>query len=292
MNETVLSEIFAFSGKTVAVTGGGGALPGTVAEGLARLGLNVALLDLSLEKAEEKALEIGKAGGTARAYQCDVLSKESVLAARDRVQADFGPVDYLVNGAGGNVPGGSTDKGFVEAGDSDSLGEAPKPGAERTFFDLGVEDLRFTVDLNLLGTIIPSQVFGADMAARGRGSILNFASMTAIVPLTRVGAYSAAKAGVASFTHWLSVHLSHVGVRVNALAPGFFMTEQLRFLHIDQTTGEYTPRAKQVIAKTPTGTYGDPKDLLGAVIWLLSDAAEFVTGSVIVIDGGFSSYSI
>ncbi len=157
---------------------------------------------------------------------------------------------------------------------------------------LGLDEFGEVFDLNFLGTFVPAKVFGAAMARAGAGSIVNISSMSALTPLTRVAAYSAAKAAVANFTRWLAVHLSHVGVRVNALAPGFFMTEQLRFLHIDSATGEYTPRAKKVIAHTPMGRYGEPEDLLGTVVWLLSGASKFVTGIVVPIDGGFSSYSI
>lgn len=283
-----LADLFAFSGSTVAITGGGGDLPGAVAQGLAPLGLRLALLDLSLEKAEEKAQAVRSVGGEAAAFHCDVLDPESVRAALDQIRSLYGDVHYLINGAGGNVKAGSADLSFVD--EIDASGSASE--GSRTFFDLEAKDLRFTVDLNLVGTMIPSQVFGREMAAAGQGSIVNFASMSGITPLTKVGAYSAAKAAVANFTQWLSVHLSRVGVRVNALAPGFFMTEQLKFLHIDQTTGDYTPRAKEVLAHTPMKGYGDPEDLVGAVVWLLSDAARFVTGSVLVIDGGFSSYSI
>lgn len=283
-----LSDIFSFSGATVVITGGGGDLPGALAEGLAPLGLQLALLDLSLEKAQARAESIRKAGGVAKAFFCDVLKPESVREAYRLVAEEYGQVDYLVNGAGGNVSAGSAEVSFVEPFQNN--GSAKESG--KSFFDLDAADLRFTVDLNLLGTMIPSQIFAADMAQQRRGSIVNFASISAITPLTKVGAYSAAKAAVANFTQWLSVHLARVGVRVNALAPGFFMTEQLKFLHIDQETGDYTPRARQVLAHTPAGGYGTPRDLVGATVWLLSDAARFVTGAVIVIDGGFSSYSI
>lgn len=283
-----LGDLFSFSGSTVVITGGGGDLPGAVALGLAPLGLRLALLDLSLEKAEETAEAVRRAGGDAAAFHCDVLDPESVHSAHEKIRSAFGDVHYLINGAGGNVKAGSADLSFVE----DMAGVGQATDGSRTFFDLEANDLRFTVDLNLVGTMIPSQIFGKEMAAAGQGSIVNFASMSGITPLTKVGAYSAAKAAVANFTQWLSVHLSRVGVRVNALAPGFFMTEQLKFLHIDQKTGDYTPRAKEVLAHTPMKGYGRPEDLVGAVVWLLSDAARFVTGSVLVIDGGFSSYSI
>jgi NAD(P)-dependent dehydrogenase (short-subunit alcohol dehydrogenase family) len=240
------------------------------------------VLDLNAEKAEARAGTIRAAGGEARAFPCSVLDDAGLRKAREEVCALWGPPDYLINGAGGNDPRASTTAEFVEAGGTEGAG----------FFDLGVEEFGQVFDLNFLGTYLPTRVFAADMAASRKGSIVNISSLSALTPLTKVVAYSAAKAAVANFTRWLAVHLSRVGVRVNALAPGFFMTEQLRFLHVDAQTGEYTPRAKKVIAHTPMGRYGEPSDLLGAVVWLLSDASRFVTGIVVPIDGGFSAYSI
>jgi NAD(P)-dependent dehydrogenase (short-subunit alcohol dehydrogenase family) len=203
----------------------------------------------------------------------------------DEVVARWGAPDFLINGAGGNDPRGTTTNEFFEKEDLDQTDLT-------SFFDLDFEGFQFVFSLNFLGTFLPTKVFSRGMAERGKGAIVNISSMSALTPLTKVSAYSAAKAAVANFTRWLSVHFSHTGVRVNALAPGFFMTEQLRFLHIDQETGEYTPRAKKVLAHTPMGRYGEPEELVGTVIYLLSDASKFVTGVVLPIDGGFSSYSI
>ncbi len=277
-----LQELYDVAGRTALITGAGGALCGALADGLAGLGVRVALLDLKGEKAESRAAAIRAGGGQAQAFACSVLDEAALRRARDELCALWGPADYLINGAGGNDPRASTTAEFLEADAG--------PGAG--FFGLGVEEFGQVFDLNFLGTFLPTRVFAADMAAGGKGSIVNISSMSALTPLTKVAAYSAAKSAVANFTRWLAVHLAHVGVRVNALAPGFFMTEQLRFLHVDPQTGEYTPRAKKVIAHTPMGRYGEPADLLGAVVWLLSDASRFVTGIVVPIDGGFSAYSI
>jgi NAD(P)-dependent dehydrogenase (short-subunit alcohol dehydrogenase family) len=278
-------ELFSLRGKVAVITGGGGELCGCMAEALAERGVKVAVLDINPENAEARVARIADAGGEAKAFACDVLNERELAAVSGRVAAAWGAADILINGAGGNNPKGSTSVEFLETNQLDD------PEAT-SFLDLEMEGFRSTFDLNFLGTFLPTKVFCRGMIEKGAGSILNMASMSSLTPLTKVGAYSAAKAAVANFTRWLSVHLSHTGVRVNALAPGFFMTEQLRFLHIDQKTGELTPRAKQVIAHTPLGRYGDPEDLIGAVIWLLSDAAAFVTGVVLTIDGGFSAYSI
>ncbi len=278
-------ELFSLQDKVAVITGGGGELCGCMAEALAARGVKVAVLDINLENAEARAAGIRKEGGKANAYACNVLEEGDLAEVSGKVTADWGAADILINGAGGNNPKGSTSVEFLEP-------DQPDNPEDTSFLDLQLEGFRSTFDLNFLGTFLPTKVFCRGMIRKGTGSILNMASMSAITPLTKVGAYSAAKAAVANFTRWLSVHLSHTGVRVNALAPGFFMTEQLRFLHVDQETGELTPRAKQVIAHTPLGRYGDPKDLIGAVIWLLSDAAAFVTGVVLPIDGGFSAYSI
>jgi NAD(P)-dependent dehydrogenase (short-subunit alcohol dehydrogenase family) len=278
-------ELFSLQGKIAVITGGGGELCGCMAEALGERGVKVAVLDINQDNAEARAVSIANAGGEARAFACNVLDEAQLRDVSEKVAAAWGQPDILINGAGGNNPRGSTSLEFLEVKHLDD----PEAGS---FLDLEMEGFRSTFDLNFLGTFLPTKVLCRGMIEKGAGSILNMASMSALTPLTKVGAYSAAKAAVANFTRWLSVHLSHTGVRVNALAPGFFMTEQLRFLHIDQQTGELTPRAKQVVAHTPLGRYGDPKDLIGAVIWLLSDAAAFVTGIVLPIDGGFSAYSI
>jgi NAD(P)-dependent dehydrogenase (short-subunit alcohol dehydrogenase family) len=278
-------DIFSLQGKIAAITGGGGELCGTMAEALAARGVKVALLDINRKNAEARVAAIEKAGGEAKAFSCNVLDEQQLQAVSGKVAAGWGPADILINGAGGNNPKGSTTVEFLEA---EQLGDAEA----KNFLDLELEGFRSTFELNFLGTFLPTKVFCRNMIEKGSGSILNISSMSGLTPLTKVGAYSAAKAAVANFTRWLAVHLVHTGVRVNALAPGFFMTEQLRFLHVDQKTGELTPRAKKVVAHTPLGRYGDPKDLIGAVIWLLSDSSAFVTGAVLPIDGGFSSYSI
>ena len=277
--------IFSLEGKVAVITGGGGELCGCMAQALAERGVKVAVLDINPKNAADRVAEVEAAGGEAEAYACDVLDEAQLRGVSEKVAASWGAADILINGAGGNNPKGSTSVEFLEADQLDD------PEA-RSFLELEMEGFRSTFDLNFLGTFLPTKVFCRGMIEKGAGSILNMASMSALTPLTKVGAYSAAKAAIANFTRWLSVHLSHAGVRVNALAPGFFMTDQLRFLHIDQETGELTPRAKQVIDHTPLGRYGDPQDLIGAVIWLLSDAAAFVTGVVLPIDGGFSAYSI
>jgi NAD(P)-dependent dehydrogenase (short-subunit alcohol dehydrogenase family) len=278
-------ELFSLEGKIAVITGGGGELCGCMAEALAERGVKIAVLDINPQNAEARAAKIESAGGEARAFTCDVLNEGELTEVSQKVAASWGAADILINGAGGNNPKGSTSVEFLEAKQLDD----PET---RNFLDLEMEGFRSTFDLNFLGTFLPTKVFCRGMIEKGAGSILNMASMSSLTPLTKVGAYSAAKAAVANFTRWLSVHLSHTGIRVNALAPGFFMTEQLRFLHIDRKTGELTPRAKQVIAHTPLGRYGEPEDLIGAVIWLLSDASAFVTGVVLPIDGGFSAYSI
>ena len=280
-----LEQLFDVKGKTAVITGGGGALPGTLAQALGGLGVKVAVLDLNRESAEARAESIRAAGGEALALSCSVLDEDALEKTRTRVEDQWGPPDYLVNGAGGNSPKASTAQEFLEPADldrADCLG----------FFNMRMDDFQAAFALNFTGTLLPTRVFARAMVRRGSGCILNIASMAAVTPLTKVVAYSAAKAAVANFTKWLAVHLSKTGVRVNALAPGFFMTEQLRFLHIDQATGQYTPRAQKTIAHTPMGRYGEPPELVGTAVWLLSDASRFVTGNVVPIDGGYSSYTI
>jgi NAD(P)-dependent dehydrogenase (short-subunit alcohol dehydrogenase family) len=283
MDNAILQR-FDLSGRTAAITGGGGALCGAMADALGAMGVKVAVLDISLEKAETRAQAITAAGGIARAFQCNVLDAADLRRCYEAIGSLWGEPDLLINGAGGNDPRGSTSAEFEEP--------AGAGAAAQSFFDLDLAGFRHVFDLNFMGTFLTTQVFSRGMVAKGKGSIVNMSSMSAFMPLTKVAAYSAAKAAVSNFTQWLAVHLSHAGVRVNALAPGFFMTEQLRFLHIDPKTGELLPRARQVIAHTPMGRYGLPDDLIGALVWLLSDASGFVTGVVVPVDGGFSSYSI
>lgn len=276
---------FDLSGKVAAITGGAGELCGAMAEALGAMGVTVAILDVNLGKAEERARSVRQAGGEAGAFRCDVLNPDQIRDCYEEIRSLWGSPDILVNGAGGNDPRGSTATAFHEPG--------PPPDPDgRSFFDLDPSGFRHVFDLNFMGTFLTTQTFSRGMIEKAAGAVVNISSMSAITPLTKVAAYSAAKAAVSNFTRWLAVHLAQTGVRVNALAPGFFMTEQLRFLHIDPETGELTPRAREVIAHTPMGRYGQPEDLIGALVWLISDASRFVTGVVVPIDGGFSAYTI
>jgi NAD(P)-dependent dehydrogenase (short-subunit alcohol dehydrogenase family) len=270
-----MKDLFDVSGKVIAITGAGGILCGTMARALAENGARVAILDLIEIAAAKVAKEIRSAGGTAIPVQCNVLEKASIEQAKDKVLAEFGRIDALINGAGGNKKEATT-------------------SPDMPFFDLPSEAIRFVFDLNFLGTLLPSQVFGKELARQGSGSILNISSMNALRPLTKIPAYSAAKAAVSNFTQWLAVHICQncsKDIRVNAIAPGFFLTEQNRFLLTDEKTGALTPRGKTVTEHTPMGRFGDPQELVGTVIWLLSDAAKFVTGIVVPVDGGFSAFS-
>jgi NAD(P)-dependent dehydrogenase (short-subunit alcohol dehydrogenase family) len=264
-----------FTGQTIAITGGTGVLGGEMACALAATGANVAMLDKNVTRGQALLERMGPHAGRAAVIETDVLDPASVARALDALVERYGQVDILVNGAGGNHPKATTN-------------------ADTRFFDLSPDALRWVFDLNLIGTIIPSQVFGRHMAQRGAGNILNISSMNAFRPLTRIAAYSAAKAGVSNFTQWLAVHLAQEyspRIRVNAIAPGFFLTDQNRFLLTDEQTGELTARGRAIISHTPMGRFGQPDDLIGAVIWLLSPASAFVTGVVIPIDGGFSAFS-
>jgi NAD(P)-dependent dehydrogenase (short-subunit alcohol dehydrogenase family) len=266
---------FDVSGLTVAITGGGGVLCGGIAEHLAAAGMAVAVLDLAKDAAASVAERINKAGGKAMAVEANVLDRDSMQAACQVCIQGFGRVDCLVNGAGGNHPSATT-------------------GPDKKFFDLPIDAFRKVMDLNILGTVLPSMIFGRAMAERGEGVILNIASMNAFRPLTRIAAYSAAKAGVKNFTEWLAVHMAQEyspKIRVNGIAPGFLLTHQNRFLLTDEQTGELTPRGKSIIAHTPMGRFGNADDLYGTVTWLLSPASRFVTGITVPIDGGFSAFS-
>jgi NAD(P)-dependent dehydrogenase (short-subunit alcohol dehydrogenase family) len=266
-----MSVSFDVQGKIAVVTGGAGVLCAAMCRELAAAGAKVAVLDLRLEPAETLAAELGN---WAIGVACNVLDKASVEAAAQKVMAAFPRVDILINGAGGNKPQATTNP-------------------EQSFFDLPADALRWVFDLNLMGAILPSQVFGKQMAAQKSGVILNISSMNSFRPLTRIPAYSAAKAGVSNFTQWLAVHMAQEyspEIRVNALAPGFFVGDQNRRLLLNED-GSLTPRGQQIMSHTPMGRFGLPEDLLGTLMWLVSPASAFVTGIVVPVDGGFSAFS-
>jgi len=267
--------LFDVSGKCVAITGAGGVLCGEMARALAARGAKVAVLDIMDDAAAAVCKEITDAGGQAFPVHCDVLDRDSVEKAFAETLERLGRVDVLINGAGGNRR------------------EATCIPPQTLFFDLPADAIRWVFDLNCLGTILPSQIFGRHMAERGEGVIVNVSSMNAFRPLTRIAAYSAAKAAVSNFTQWLSTYMCQnhsPNIRVNAIAPGFFLTEQNRFL-VTNEDGSLTPRGQQIVSHTPMGRLGDPAELIGTLIWLVSDASRFVTGIVVPVDGGFSAYS-
>lgn len=275
MKSDELIQMYDFSGQTAVITGGGGVLGGEMAASLAWFGANVVILDRCASLNEHILAAAEGAPGKLTLVQSDVLSREVLQASADEVSRTFGKVDMLINAAGGNHPSATT-------------------SADKAFFDLPTEALKFVFDLNLIGTILPCQVFGRQMAETKRGTILNISSMNAYRPLTRIPAYSGAKAGVSNFTQWLAVHMAQEyspNIRVNAIAPGFLLGEQNRFLLTDEKTGELTPRGRTILEHTPMNRFGNPEDLLGAVLWLLSPAAAFVTGVVVPIDGGFSAFA-
>jgi NAD(P)-dependent dehydrogenase (short-subunit alcohol dehydrogenase family) len=270
-------DLFEVKGQNILVTGGAGVLCRAMAGGLVERGANVAILDLNLQAATSVAESFPRNPGAGRAIavQCNVLQADSIKQAVEKSLVELGSIDGLINGAGGNKPDASTDP-------------------TRTFFDISPESLRWVFELNLMGTILPSQIVGRHMAERKHGTILNISSMNSFRPLTRVVAYSAAKAGVSNFTQWLATYMAQEyspNIRVNALAPGFFLTEQNRFLMTDKETGNPTKRGTQVLGHTPMGRYGTPEDLIGPTLWLMSPASSFVTGIVVPVDGGFSAFS-
>jgi NAD(P)-dependent dehydrogenase (short-subunit alcohol dehydrogenase family) len=274
MNKISQAELFDLSGRVAIVTGGGGVLGSVISRALGTAGVTVAVMTRTPSTAAATADQIVRDGGQAIALTCDVLDREGLEASAQQVLEKFGRVDFVINGAGGNHPDAAT---------SDTS----------SFFDLPTEAQQWVFQLNLTGTILPCQVFGRIMADRGEGVFVNVSSMSGLRPLTRVFAYSAAKAAVNNFTQWLSVHLAQEyspGLRVNCIAPGFFLTKQNRFLVLDEKTGEFTPRGKSIVAHTPMGRFGDPEDLVGTVLWLLSPVSRFVTGIVVPVDGGFSAF--
>ena len=274
------------NGKVAVVTGGGGVLCGVMAKALAKAGAKVAILDLRAEAAEAVAEEIRAEGGIAMGLSANVLELASLQAAEAKISAEFGPCDILINGAGGNNPKGTTSKEFLTKEDL-----AEKVEGVTTFFDLDPAGVGFVFNLNFLGTLLPTQVFARKMAEGKGGNILNISSMNAFCPLTKIPAYSGAKAAISNFTQWLAVHFSKVNIRVNAIAPGFFLTNQNRAL-LTNADGSLTARGNTILTHTPMGKFGSPEDLVGAMLFLLDDeAAGFVNGVVLPIDGGFAAFS-
>lgn len=271
------------TGKVAVVTGGGGVLCSGFAKAVAQCGAKVAVLDLRAENAALVAAEINENGGTAIGLAANVLDKESLSTAKKAVNERLGQVDILINGAGGNHPRGTTTKEYYEPGDE--LDEDVI-----SFFDLDPQGVEFVFNLNFLGTLLPTQVFAGDLVSKKDGIILNVSSMNAFCPLTKIPAYSGAKAAVSNFTQWLAVHFSKTGIRVNAIAPGFFITDQNRALLIDEQ-GDYTPRSQKILNNTPMGRFGETEELTGTLLWLLSEGATFVNGVVVPVDGGFAAYS-
>jgi NAD(P)-dependent dehydrogenase (short-subunit alcohol dehydrogenase family) len=274
MGEQFLSDLFALDGQVAIVTGGSGVLGGAIADGLARAGARVAVIGRNAERANAAVERITAAGGESIAVTGDVVNRDEMRAARDEIVSRWGTVDILVNGAGGNIPGASTTD-------------------DRTFFDLEEDAWRAVVDLNLYGTVFPSQVFGEVMAQKGRGSIVNISSMAVPSALTRLAGYSAGKAAAENFTRWLAVEFARrygAGLRVNAIAPGFFVAEQNRNLLLT-ADGSPTERGRSILAGTPMGRFGEADELVSAVIWLCGPGASFISGVVVPIDGGFSAFA-
>ena len=271
------------TGKVAVVTGAGGVLCSAFAKVLARAGAKVALLDLNYDAADKFAQEIVEEGGVAKAYKCNVLDKEICYGVADQVLADFGPCDILLNGAGGNNPRATTDKEYFELGDIEA--------DTKSFFDLDKSGVEFVFNLNFIGTLIPTQAFARQMVGREGCNIMNISSMNAYSPLTKIPAYSGAKAAISNFTAWLATHFSKVGIRVNAIAPGFFSTAQNAAL-LWNPDGTPTARTGKILAATPMGRFGQPEELNGALLFLLNnEAAGFITGITLPVDGGFSAYS-
>lgn len=281
MEKNVLSTDL--TGKVAVVTGAGGVLCSALAKALARAGAKVALLNRSMESTQKYADEIVAEGGIAKAYQCNVLEKDTCLAVAEQVLKDFGPCDILVNGAGGNNPKATTEKEYFECGDIDA--------ETKSFFDLEEEGVDAVFRLNFLGTLLPTQAFAKQMVGRKGCNIINISSMNAYTPLTKIPAYSGAKAAVSNFTQWLAVHFSKTGIRVNAIAPGFFSTKQNAKLLWNED-GTPTARTNKILNATPMERFGDPKELEGALLFLVNnEAASFITGVVLPVDGGFQAYS-
>ncbi len=272
-------------GRVAVITGGGGVLCGGFAKDLARQGVKVAVLDLRLEAAQQVADEIKAEGFEAIGVACNVLEKESLENARNEINNIYGTCDILINGAGGNHPSGNTTKEKFELCDLDAADDV------KTFFDLDPKGIEFVFNLNFLGTLLTTQVFAKDMIGKENATIINISSMNSYKPLTKIPAYSAAKAAISNFTQFMAVHFSEVGLRVNAIAPGFFSTNQNKALLYNED-GSFTPRSEKIIGHTPLGRFGVPEDLTGALLFLSDETySKFVTGIIIPVDGGFSAYS-
>lgn len=271
-----------YNGKVVVVTGAGGVLCSVIAKAYAEQGAKVALLDLNLEAAQAKAKEITDLGYIAKGYKCNVLQKDSIEEAHQQILADFGKCDILINGAGGNNARANTDNEFYQAGDM---------GKMKTFFDLDQSGVEFVFSLNYMGTLLPTQVFAVDMLEKDDASILNISSMNSFTPLTKIPAYSGAKAAISNFTKWLAVHFAKTNIRCNAIAPGFFVTAQNQNL-LYNPDGTPTARTEKILRNTPMDRFGEAEELIGASLFLTNkEQASFINGVVLAIDGGFSAYS-
>ena len=271
------------SGKVCVITGGAGVIGLALVKALASVNVKIAIADINKEVAEKVAAEVSAdSGATVIGVEANVLDKASLEQARNVIHEKLGEIDILINGAGGNNPSATTKVEQIEESNIDNLDD--------TFYGLQLDGFDKVFALNFKGTVLPSMVFTRDMLKRRKGVVLNISSMNSYKPLTKIPAYSAAKASVNNFTEWLAVHLAKVGIRVNAIAPGFFITNQNRFLVLDEKTGGYSPRGNKIVSNTPMGKFGEPEDLQGATLFLLSDVSSFITGIIIPVDGGYSAY--
>jgi len=271
-------------GKVCVLTGGGGTIGSSLGLALGSTGIKTAILDVVEDLAIETAENVYKKTGTeSLGIKTDVLNKDSLLLTKERINNELGAIDYLINAAGGNSPKATTQLEILDKVTSENL--------EKSFYGLDMEGFRQVFDLNFIGTLLPTMVFTRDMVEKGNGAVVNFSSMSSYKPLTKVAAYSAAKSAINNFTEWLAVHLAKQNIRVNAVAPGFFVGKQNRFLLFDEKTGELTSRGNKILDNTPMGRFGEYEEIHGTILYLLSDLAKFVTGVVIPIDGGFNAYS-
>lgn len=271
-------------GKVCILTGGGGTIGSSLSLALGSAGIKTAILDVVEDLAIETAESVYKKTGTeSLGIMADVLNKDSLLQTKERINNELGTIDYLINAAGGNSPKATTQLEILDKVTSENL--------EKSFYGLDIDGFRQVFDLNFMGTLLPTMVFTRDMVEKGNGAVVNFSSMSSYKPLTKVAAYSAAKSAINNFTEWLAVHLAKQNIRVNAVAPGFFVGKQNRFLLFDEKTGKLTPRGKKILDNTPMGRFGKYEEIHGTILYLLSDLAKFITGVVIPIDGGFNAYS-